>query len=210
MHVSLEKAARELVTNFSTSRFQAAAKDFNEDMMATATPAVLAEQKRLLEAEAGAFRTITAAREVRQDGFRVVEVTCRYEKANVLFHITFDSEDRVGAVRMSSIVAPTMDPALEAAARQFVTDFTAGRYDVAAKPFDAALRSQLTVAKLTELGKTITTRYGNFRSVTEASPSLDGIYRVVTLTTAYDRSPVEVRVVFDAEGAIAGLSIGPR
>jgi hypothetical protein len=209
MQVSVEKTARELVANFNASRFQAATKDFNEDMLATATPAVLAEQKRLLEEAAGPFRAVTSARQVRQDGFRVVELTCRYEKVPVLFHITFDAYDRIGAVRMSPIVAPTMDPALEAAARAFVASFTAGRFEEAAKPFDAPLRAQLTVPKLTELGKTITSRYGNFRSVTEARPSLDGSYRVVSLTTAYDRSPVEVRVVFNAEGGIAGLSIGP-
>ena len=39
-----ERVARELVANFNGSRFQAAAKDFNSDLAAIVTPAVLAAQ----------------------------------------------------------------------------------------------------------------------------------------------------------------------
>jgi hypothetical protein len=208
LHVPLETKARELVANLSAGKFDAVTKDFNEDMLATATPQVLAEQKQILENAVGRFRGITAAHEYRQDGFRTVDVTCRYEKLPAVFHITFDDHDRIGAVRFTPVETPKVDPALEATAREFLTNFTAGNFEAASSRFDLTMQRQLPPTQLAELAKTITTRHGAFRSVTQVSAAVDGTYRVIILTTAHD-VPVEVRIVFDPQGAIAGLRIGP-
>ncbi|HEV7921619.1 MAG TPA: DUF3887 domain-containing protein [Thermoanaerobaculia bacterium] len=208
MHVPVETKARELVANLTAGRFDAVTKDFNDDMLATATPRVLAEQKQILETEVGRFRGITSTRQYRQDGFRVVDVTCRYEKSPAVFHITFDTYDRIGAVRFTPVETPKVDPALEATAREFLTNFNAGNFEAASTRFDLTMQRQLTPAKLADLARTITTRHGPFRSVTQVSAAVDGAYRVIILATAHD-VPVEVRLVFNPDGTIAGLRIGP-
>ena len=208
VHVPLETKARELVANLTAGKFDAVTKDFNEDMLAAATPQVLAEQKQILENAVGRYRGITSARQYRQDGFRVVDVTCRYEKSPAVFHVTFDDTDRIGAVRFTPVETPQVDPALEATAREFLTNFTAGNFEAASARFDTNMHRQLTPAKLAELAKTITTRHGAFRSVTAVAAAVDGPYRVIILTAAHD-VPVEVRVVYDPQGAIAGLRMGP-
>ncbi|MBV9493851.1 MAG: DUF3887 domain-containing protein [Acidobacteria bacterium] len=209
MHAGIENTARELVTNFAMGRLQQATKDFNDDMAATAPLDVMAEQKKLLEDVAGRFQTIVGSREYRQEAFRTVEVTCRYTKSQVLFRISFDETDRIGAVRFDPVTPAKLDPALEASSRAFLTEFTSGQYEQAAKRFDANLSRQLDAEKLADLGKTIATRFGTYRSITDIVPSADGIYRVVTMETKYDGAPVELRLHYNPDGSIAGMRIGP-
>ena len=52
----LEVRARDLLANFVAADFHAVAKDFNESMKVTVTPAILAELKHQMDAKVGDFR----------------------------------------------------------------------------------------------------------------------------------------------------------
>ena len=204
-----DKAARELLTNFNAGELTLAAKDFNGDMRATTTPAILKKVKQELDEGAGAFKEVTETRHAKDAGFRIVVFLCAYEKGPVDFEVTFDHSGHVGAISVKRIVDEKPDAKLEAAARQFVDDFTTRRFEVAGKAFDGNLQQQLTPGKLAALSQDVSRRYGTFQSVTKVSQRQQNVYRVIDLTAAFDRSPAAFSLVFDGAGRIAGVHIEP-
>ncbi len=205
----VDKPAREFLTNFNAGQLDLAAKDFNTELRATTTIAVLKKVKEELDATAGAFKEITETHHTKDAGFRNVIFLCAYEKGPVKVGVTFDHYDRVGAISVTRIVPDKVDAGFEATARQFVDDFTARRFEIAGKAFDGNMQRQLTPAKLAELSQDVSRRYGTFKSVTKVSQRPQKAYQVIDLTADFDRAPAAFSVVFDGAGRIAGVHIEP-
>lgn len=205
----VDKPAREFLVNFNAGQLDLAAKDFNLELRATTTAAVLKRVKDDLDAKAGAFKEINDTRHTKDAGFKNVVFLCTYEKGPVKVGVTFDHYDRVGAISVTRIVDEKVDAAFEATARQFVDDFTARRFETAGKAFDGNMQRQLTPAKLSELSQDVSRRYGTFKSVVKVSQRPQKAYQVIDLTAEFDRSPAAFSVVFDGAGRIAGVHIEP-
>ncbi|HEY2093626.1 MAG TPA: DUF3887 domain-containing protein [Thermoanaerobaculia bacterium] len=206
---SIDKPARELLASFNAGDFDGAAKDFNDSMRATTTPAVLGKVKHDLDEQAGAFKEVTQTRHTKDAGFKIVEFLCAYEKGPVDVQVTFDHYDKVGAIAVKRIVEEKVDASLEAAARQFVDDFTARRFEAAGKAFDGNMQRQLTPAKLAELSQDVARRYGTFKSVTKVTQRQQKAYQVIEMAAEFDRSPATFSLFFDGAGRIAGVHIEP-
>jgi Protein of unknown function (DUF3887) len=203
-----ETIARELLMNFAAGRLDAAAKDFNETLRTTATVSYLRDLKRQIDAQVGGFQALTDVRRGRDEGFPLIEMICKYEKGPVAFRVAFDVTDRVAAVYVSPILPSAVDPALEAEARAVLADFNAGRFDGVSGRFGPAMRGQLTTAGLTELRNQVSREFGAFQSVTDVRQKEEEHYKAIELTASFEKSPVLVRVVFDAEKRVVGLKIG--
>ena len=205
----IDKPAREFLMNFNAGEFELAAKDFNTELRATTTTAVLKRVKAELDEKSGAFVAITDTRHTKDAGFKNVIFLCTYEKGPVKVGVTFDHYDRVGAISVTRIEDEKVDPAFEAAARQFVDDFTARRFETAGRAFDGNMRRQLTPAKLAELSQDVSRRYGTFQSVIKVAQRQQKAYQVIELTADFDRSQAAFSVFFDGAGRIAGVHIEP-
>lgn len=203
-----DKTARELFTNFNAGELTLAAKDFNDTLRTTTTPAVLKKVKRELDEGAGAFKEVAETRHSKEAGFKVVIFRCTYEKGPVDFWVTFDHSARVGAIGVNRI-DEKVDAKFEASARQFVDDFTARRFEAAGKAFDGTMQRQLTPGKLAELSQDVSRRYGTFKSVTKVSQRQQKAYQVIDLVAEFDRSQAAFSVFFDGAGRIAGVHIEP-
>lgn len=206
---TIDKPARELLTNFNAGQFDLAAKDFDDQMRATITTAVLQKVKHDLDEQAGAFKEVTETRHTKDSGFKVVVFLCAYEKGPVDFRVTFDPTGHVGAISVKRIVDEKVDARFEMAARQFVDDFIARRFDVAGRGFDPMMQRQLTPAKLAELSQDVSRRYGMFSSVTKVSQRQQKAYQVIDVTARFERSPAVFSLSFDGAGRIAGVHIQP-
>ncbi len=103
----------------------------------------------------------------------------------------------------------TEDQRLEAMARDLLTHFTAGRFIDATKNFDTTMMSSLGPTKLAEFARQMTGQAGAFKSVGAAQMTTVEGYRVVVLPAEYERTRVNVRVVFDGNGKVAGLFFVP-
>jgi hypothetical protein len=205
----IDNPAREFLMNFNSGELELATKDFNDDLRATTTIAVLKRVKQELDATAGPFKQITEMRHAKDSGFRNVVFFCAYEKGPVVVVVTFDRYDRVGAISVKRIVEDKVDATLEAAARQFVDDFTAKRFEIAGKAFDDTMHQQLTPVKLAALNQDVSRRYGTFKSVKKVSQRQQNEYQVIDMTAEFDKSPAAFSVFFDGTGRIAGVHIEP-
>jgi uncharacterized protein DUF3887 len=204
----LETTARAFVVNFTASKFDEASKEFNETLRAVATPSMLADLRRKFDAPLGRFHFITTIRRRSEDGFRVVEVTCRFEKSLASFRVVFDDEDHIGAIHLDPIANEPVDPILEAAARELLKNFIARNFEAVPKHFDKNLRAQLPPTRLASLQMQVMNTFGAFRSVKGVRQITDETYRTIDLTTEFERSPVSVRVAFNDFGEVTGLVIG--
>ena len=205
----IDKAAREFLANFNAGELTLAAKDFNKELSATSTPAVLKKVKHDLDEEAGAFKEVTETRHTKEAGFKNVVFLCAYEKGPVNVIVTFDPYGRIGALSVRRIVEEKPDAKFEASARQFVDDFTAKRFEVAGKAFDGNMQKQLPPAKLAALSQDVTKRYGTFKTVTKVTQRPQKAYQVIELTAEFDRSQAAFSLFFDGAGRIAGVHIQP-
>jgi len=202
----LEATARQMLTNLNAGRFEAATKDFNDTLRTTISPTTLAEVKQEADAKVGAFVKVTEVLQKREKGFRVVELVCQYERSPVSLRVVFDAYDRIGAVFFNPL---TVDPLLEATARELVGNFTGGHFDAATKHFDANLRVSLTPTALEALSKQVADRYGVFSAITEIHQRSAQGLRILDVGASYDREKALVSVVFNAAGQVAGLRITP-
>lgn len=198
-----------MLTNFVSGQFAAATRDFNDDLRPLVTPEILAGTKTQLDYEVGPFYLVKEAHQRQEGGFRAIELIAKFEKASVSVLVVFDAFDRIGSVYFNPILVPAVDPALETAARALLANFTAGRYDEAAKPFDTAMRQQLPPESMARLAASMAQPFGTFRSVTEVHQRIDNGNRIIDLVLSYTKSPVAFRVTFDAKGRVTALHISP-
>lgn len=204
-----ETTARELLANFTAGRFDAATKDFNDSMRATAPAGILKAMSEQLESQVGAFRSITELHELREGGSLVIELMAAYEKSVVSVRVVFDRSYRVGAVFFNPVVAHPVDPALERMARELLGNVTAGRFEAAAEHFGENMRKELPPPKLEELARNLTRTFGRFRSVREVRQKTEPPHRIIELMAVYDKSPVSVSVVYDSKDFVTGVHITP-
>jgi len=205
----IDTPAREFLTNFNAGQFEAASKDFNEELRVTSPISLLKTVKHDLDDQAGAFKEVKETEHTKDSGFKVVIFECAYEKGPVEVRVTFDPSDHVGAIAVKRIVDQKADVALETTARQLLDDLNAKRFETAGKSFDADMQKQLTPVKLAELRLGVEERYGTLISVTKAAQRQEKAYQVIDLTAAYERSPATFSVYFDGAGRIAGVRIQP-
>jgi dienelactone hydrolase len=95
------------------------------------------------------------------------------------------------------------------AAQQFVADLHAGKFDVAENSFDATMKAQLPADKLRDIWATLELQAGAFQQVLGTRTERVQQYDVVYVTTAFEKQPIDIKVVFNAQGQVAGLFFAP-
>lgn len=205
----IESTARAMLTSFVSGRFEDATRDFNDELRPMVTPAVLAAVKLQLDQQFGTFYLVKEAHQRTEGGFRAIELMAKFQKGFVSVVVVFDPFDRIRAVHFNPILAAAVDPALEAIARQVLTNFTAGRYEDAAKPFNADMRAQLSPANMAKLAASVTEVFGTFRSVTAVHQRTEKSNRVIDLTLSYTQGSVAFQVAFDSHGLVTFLQVAP-
>jgi dienelactone hydrolase len=105
--------------------------------------------------------------------------------------------------------APGAQVTSEDVARQIVAELAAGRAAPVAARFDEAMAAAMTIEQLGELWQGLEGQIGAFQAQKAARVEKKDGFEVVTVTCAFARASVEVRVVLDAQGRIAGLFVRP-
>jgi dienelactone hydrolase len=103
------------------------------------------------------------------------------------------------------------EPSLEraAAARAFVETLARGEFADAGKTFDETLRATFPTEKLQELWKTLNTQVGALKRVVGARVERVGEYDAAIVTCEFERTGIEVKVVYTSAGQITGLFFAP-
>ena len=94
----LEASARALLTSFLAGRYEETGKDFDETMKTALPPERLAKQADELKEMAGAYRSIAKVQIATEQGHRVVNLICSYEKRLIDVKVVFDPKAKVTAL----------------------------------------------------------------------------------------------------------------
>lgn len=107
------------------------------------------------------------------------------------------------------ITATADNASREAAARALLAKFNAGQFEQMQTDFDAEMREALPAPKMAAFAQQLAAQAGRFQSVREVTHSTQEGYPVVTLVSQYEKLLLDVHVVFDADGKVAGLFFKP-
>ncbi len=98
---------------------------------------------------------------------------------------------------------------IDTRARTFVAELASGEWTHDKTPFDATMASALPPDKLHEIWQVLEKQDGGFRAVEQTSRHDEGGHHIVHVACAFERGRKTLRIVFDAEGKVAGLFIRP-
>jgi hypothetical protein len=205
----IETSARLFLSNFAAGRFQEATRDFNDDLRPVVTTAMLADMKKQFDQQVGTLISVTDVHQRMQQGYRAIALTARFSKSPVSVVVTFDQLDRIASINATPIASLTVDPELEEAARTFLANFVAGRYEEAEKAFDETVRKQLPPSALANLASSTAETFGTYQAINAVKQSANPPYRVIDMTLAYTKRTVSFRVAFDRNNRVAGLQLSP-
>lgn len=108
-----------------------------------------------------------------------------------------------------SAAARTVDPELGRLATEFIDLLVAGDFESAVAGFDDTMAAALPAADLAATWQQLIEQVGAYEDeIARRQESTDG-YEAVIVTTQFERSPLDIRVVVDAERRIAGLFFQP-
>lgn len=206
----IEQSARAMLANFVNGQFDAAGAEFNDALRPQITPKYLADVKADLDRSAGSFQSVTAVNRKTIDGSRAIELVAKFEKSLVSVRVVFDVRDRISAVYMNPILPPPVEPALDANARELITNLMSGHYDQAGAHFDDTMRRQLPPAALADLHQKLLAAFGAYQSVREVRQSFQSPYRIIELFASFEKQSMIVRLAFDGQDRIASVHIEPQ
>jgi uncharacterized protein len=95
------------------------------------------------------------------------------------------------------------------AARAFVEFLTTENFKAAVDQFDDTMKAAMPEAKLRETWTAVLNQVGAFRSAGTTRAEKRGAYVMVFVTCKFEKSPLDIRVVFDQSGRVAGLFFAP-
>ena len=94
-------------------------------------------------------------------------------------------------------------------AKEFVTMLSQEDYGGCFDRFDQTMKDGLPEPKLKEAWYTILNQVGNFKKQTGVRQTKEGGYDVVYVTCQFERSKINVKVVFNAHKEVTGLWFRP-
>src|SRR5579884_655033 len=94
--------ARAVLDAFVKEDYAAAGKDFDETMRKAFPEEKRRELWAKLIKQVGPFKGHAGARTERKAPYDVVNLTCRFEKADIVFHVAFDADGKVSGFRLSA------------------------------------------------------------------------------------------------------------
>ncbi len=98
----LTAAGQTFVKQLADGQFAAAESTFDDTMKAAMPPDKLQAAWQQIVGKVGAFQEQTAVRQVEQAPYRVVLVTCRFEKATLEARVVYDTEGRISGLWFGS------------------------------------------------------------------------------------------------------------
>jgi dienelactone hydrolase len=109
------------------------------------------------------------------------------------------------AAAPSAAVRPDLVPGAE----QFVDRLARGEYAAAAQRFDEAVARALPADKLEQTWQSVVAGAGAFKGRLRSNAVKDQGLDIVVVTCAFEKAAIDVKVVFNKKGEIAGLWFSP-
>ena len=116
----------------------------------------------------------------------------------------------VHSLLFSSLQPTTTEPDnLVAKAKEFVLLLEQGEFTKAVKLFDDVMSKAMSSEQLKKAWQSLTTQAGAFKKQTTVRKQISGKYDIVFITCQFEKTLLDIKVVFDKNKQIAGLWFVP-
>ncbi len=113
------------------------------------------------------------------------------------------------AAACSANATPIPADQVEPRALALVENLNRGDYAAATADFDRTMKLALPESKMKEIWEALPAQTGAFKEISGTRAEEQDQYRIIFVTCAFENSAIDVRVVFDPKGKIAGLFFQP-
>lgn len=97
---------------------------------------------------------------------------------------------------------------LEGMAKEMIIAMAQGKYENARKEFDKKMAAAAPSSKLEEIWTATTSQAGNWEKIGGTRFAEEAGYRVVYVTSLFEKGSLDIKVVFDNQGKISGMWLG--
>jgi len=104
---------------------------------------------------------------------------------------------------------PTSTPNLEKIARTFVNFLSEGKFEEPCGLFNKEMAAAMPSEKLKEVWDGLISKFGEFEEIAKTKLAEEAGYRMVYVTCKFAKTSLDLKLVFDKEGKIAGLWVFP-
>jgi uncharacterized protein len=108
----------------------------------------------------------------------------------------------------AEVIAPEAPPGVDELiedAQEFITQWSEAEFDPAYARFDQAMMDAITKEQLKEIWAQLLLQVGAYQEQLSTRTLEQDGYLAVIVTTQFEKAPIDIRVVFDAAGQMAGL-----
>jgi len=111
---------------------------------------------------------------------------------------------------VASLAAQSPSPDVQAKSKAVVGQLAARQFDKVEALFDSTMASALPADKLAATWDSVLAQAGKFKSTGETRQEELRGYRVVFVTSKFDSTALDVKLIWDKDDHIAGLSVVPH
>jgi dienelactone hydrolase len=200
-----QKVAEDFLLALSRGDMSAAAGHFNAEMTSAMSLDRLRSVWQDVLASQGDWVGVDHFGFVPKDGMVVVEADARFARRRQRFLVTVDAKGAIAGF----FRGPVPEDA-EQTARAFVQAVARGDGNAIIAAFDATMRTAFPPEKALALWKSIEEQSGAFQSIDAVTGRREHGRMMEYVRCQMARGPITFRVVFDADGNIAGVFVVPN
>jgi dienelactone hydrolase len=205
-------AAQAFVDQLIQGDFAAAVKPFDDAMLKAMPEAKLKDTWQQLLGQVGAFKSQLGTRTETSQGYRIVYVTCEFEKSVIDIQVVFNAQEQISGLffkpgqKPADPSAQTSSPALlTLMAENLVDQMARGDFAAATKDFNAEMKIAAPEATLKDIWDQLFIQRGAFRQRIASTNEVVQGYQTVFVSCQFEKGELDAQVTFDNQGKIAGL-----
>ena len=200
--------AQNIVDQLSSGNFAAAEARFDPTMAKNIPEAKLKDTWQGVISQAGAFKQQSATRTGTQSGYRIVWVTCQFEKASLDIQVAFNDQSQVSGL----YIAPTAPSATSTSsmaplAAEFINQMAAGDFAGAESRFTDTMKTAAPEASLKNTWNQMIAQFGAFKQQLGSRDVTQSGFISIYVTCQFANTIMDLEVTFNAQSQIAGFHI---
>ncbi len=206
-------ASQAFVDQLVKGDFATAASTFDATMKGVMPEAKLKDTWNQLLAQTGAFQVQLATTTTTQQGYRIVLVTCQFEKAVIDVRLVYNDQAQISGLFFKAGTAPNVTPQagndLAKTAATIVEQLAKGAYTAVVAAFDPALKASVSEDVLKQSWQQLIDQLGAYQAQTGTQTGTVQSYQSVWVTCQFQNGSMDVQLLFNAQGRAVGMHFVP-
>lgn len=206
-------ASQAFVDQLVKGDFAGAVGRFDSTMKGAMPEAKLKETWQQVVTQAGVFRAQLGNHTEEKSGYKIVYVTCQFEKAVIDVQVVFNGMGQISGLFFKPGQAPDVTPQVDTGqvkqAQTMVDQMVKGDFGAVASQFDSSLASAVPDSALKQSWQQLADKMGAFNRCTDTSMGDVQGHQAVYVTCNFVNGQIDIRFIFNTQGKVVGMQFLP-